>query len=159
MVRFVRMRYPRKLRILPTLREDGVVAAEFVLLFPLFLLIVGAIVELGHLWYVDHVITNASREGARAGVVYVANPAGGRQVWATNAATTAINNYLGTGKNYMLPLVPQPVIKCTFPNGANSGQPLTVDITVSKVALILSDFSIAGFDKLTITGKTTMILE
>jgi hypothetical protein len=122
---------------------------------------VGAIVELGHLWYVDHVITNASREGARAGVVYVANPALGLQTTAKNAATTAINNYLGlkaNGTYSILPLVPLAAI--TFPNPpSKSGDPFTVDITVSNVALILSQFSITGFDKLTITGKTTMIME
>ncbi len=159
------MRYPRKLlRILPALREDGVVAAEFVLLFPLFLLIVGAIVELGHLWYVDHVITNASREGARAGVVYVANPTGGRQAWAQAAATAAIQNDLGlnTGQKYILPLVPvpSPLAKFSFvTDPITHSIAMTVDITVSNVALILGQFSITGFDKLTITGKTTMIME
>jgi Flp pilus assembly protein TadG len=46
-----------------------VVALEFVILFPLFLLIIAGIVEFGHLFYVRHTLTNASREGARA-VVY-----------------------------------------------------------------------------------------
>ena len=60
-------------------------AVEFIILFPLFLLIVVGIVEFGHLWYVDHVITNASREGARAGVVYPNTTA-----QAPSAAQTAV---------------------------------------------------------------------
>ena len=61
---------PERSRNLFLKRQDGVVAVEFVILFPLFLLIIAGIVEFGHLFYVRHTLTNASREGARAAVVY-----------------------------------------------------------------------------------------
>ena len=52
------------------------VAVEFVILFPLFLLIIVGIVEFGHLFYVRHTLTNASREGARAAVVLLCSTTG-----------------------------------------------------------------------------------
>ena len=51
---------------------------EFVILFPLFMLILVGIVEFGHLFYVRHTLTNASREGARAAVVYYTPAAAGK---------------------------------------------------------------------------------
>ena len=52
-------------------REDGVVAIEFALVLPIFLLIVAGIVEFGVMLYDQQIITNASREGARAGIIKV----------------------------------------------------------------------------------------
>ena len=50
-------------------REDGVVALEFALILPLFLLIVAGIIECAVMLFDQQVITNASREGARAGII------------------------------------------------------------------------------------------
>ena len=68
--------YRRKSRIFAFLsREDGVVGVEMVILFPVLVLFIVGIVEFGHLWYVGQTLTNASREGARAAVVYEVDPA------------------------------------------------------------------------------------
>ncbi len=50
-------------------REDGIVALEFALILPLFLLIVAGIIEFAVMLFDQQVITNAGREGARAGIV------------------------------------------------------------------------------------------
>src|SRR2546425_3804405 len=50
-------------------REDGIVALEFALILPIFLLIVAGIVEFAVMLFDQQIITNASREGARAGIV------------------------------------------------------------------------------------------
>ena len=50
--------------------NKGVAAVEFAIVLPLLLLIVFGIIEFGFLLYDQAVITNASREGARKGVVY-----------------------------------------------------------------------------------------
>ena len=73
--------------------EDGVVTVEFVILFPLLMLILAGIVEFGHLFYVRQALTNAAREGARAAVVYY-TPADGRATWATTQAKDAVIKYL-----------------------------------------------------------------
>ena len=49
--------------------QRGTATVEFGLLLPLLLLIVSGIVEFGMALYDKAVITNASREGARAGIV------------------------------------------------------------------------------------------
>lgn len=50
-------------------RQRGAAVVEFALVLPLFLLLVLGIVELSVMFHDQAVITNASREAARAGVV------------------------------------------------------------------------------------------
>lgn len=49
--------------------QGGASAVEFALVLPIFLILVFAIIEFGAIFYNKSVITNASREAARAGVV------------------------------------------------------------------------------------------
>jgi Flp pilus assembly protein TadG len=76
------------------LNQRGAVAAEFALLLPVILLILFGTIEFGMIMYSRELITNASREGARAGIVLVSpKPTAG-------AITTIATNYLtGTGIN------------------------------------------------------------
>ena len=50
----------------------GSVAVEFALLFPILIAVLFSIVEWGFVVYDKAIITNASREGARRGIVFVA---------------------------------------------------------------------------------------
>ena len=50
--------------------EAGVSAVEFAIVLPVLILLLFGIIEFGILFYDKAVITNASREGARAGIVY-----------------------------------------------------------------------------------------
>ena len=52
----------------------GASAVEFALILPLLLCVLFGIVEFGLLMYNKAVITNASREGARAGIVFSPRP-------------------------------------------------------------------------------------
>ena len=54
-------------------REKGSIVLELALAMPLFLLIIAGTLDLGMLFYEKHIITNASREGARAVVKAVDN--------------------------------------------------------------------------------------
>ncbi|HKK00735.1 MAG TPA: TadE/TadG family type IV pilus assembly protein, partial [Desulfuromonadales bacterium] len=49
--------------------ERGASAVEFALVLPLLLVILFGIIEFGFILYDKAMITNASREGARAGIV------------------------------------------------------------------------------------------
>ena len=49
--------------------KRGVAAVELAICFPILLLLVCGSIELGLLFYNQQVITNASREGVRAGIV------------------------------------------------------------------------------------------
>ena len=50
--------------------ERGAALVELAMVLPLLLLILVGIIELGLLFYNQQVLTNASREGARAGIAY-----------------------------------------------------------------------------------------
>ena len=50
------------------LNERGAVATEFALLLPVLLTILFGIIEFGMIMYSREVVTNAAREGARAGI-------------------------------------------------------------------------------------------
>ncbi len=47
----------------------GAAAVEFAVVAPLFLLLLGGIIEFGQAFRIEHAISNASRRGARAGIV------------------------------------------------------------------------------------------
>lgn len=140
--------------------ESGVVAAEFVLLFPLFLLIVTGIVEFGHLWYVRQALTNAGREGARAAVVFRAGTDAERQTWARDTAKAAVNNYLAkflpsgswTINDSDITVTPNPE------TGDLTGGYLTVKDHAHSYLLLLDKF-IPAFENLTLTAETTMRFE
>lgn len=76
------------------LNERGAVAAEFAFLLPVLLMILFGIIEFGMIMYSREVVTNAVREGARAGIVQ------GPPKRTVGEITTIANNYLaGTGIN------------------------------------------------------------
>ncbi|MDX9785182.1 MAG: TadE/TadG family type IV pilus assembly protein [Desulfobacterales bacterium] len=54
----------------PIKDQTGAVLMEFVLVLPLLLLLLFASIEFGVAFFNKAMITNASREGARAGIVY-----------------------------------------------------------------------------------------
>jgi Flp pilus assembly protein TadG len=150
------MKWLRIRRSLPSslpASEAGTVAVEFVILFPLFLLIVVGIVEFGHLWYVDHVITNASREGARAGVVYTTQTP--RSTWAQNAAQTAVTNYLNSNGQSIIPGVK---VTTTVTAGSSSGDNFTVQINATNVPLVLGQV-VPAFQTMTLQATTTRRME
>ena len=55
----------------PLDRDAGQSLAEFAILLPILMGVVIGIFEFGRAWNVDQVLTNAAREGARAGTIYI----------------------------------------------------------------------------------------
>jgi len=128
------------------LNERGAVAAEFALLLPVILLILFGTIEFGMIMYSRELITNASREGARAGIIQVSPKP------TTGAITTIVTNYLtGTGIN------PTAVtIAVTGAGGANPAT-LTVTATYQYPWLIPYIPTVLGFPSpLPLTGRTIM---
>jgi Flp pilus assembly protein TadG len=154
------MGYWRKNRLARFLgREDGVVGVEMVILFPLLVLIVVGIVEFGHLWYVRQTLTNASREGARAAVVYEVDPVtktiideGTRK----NLATAAVTKYLTDTK-----FNDAWKTDITLPVGTATGDPLTVTVTDTSPSggLLLLPKLLSAFQGIKVSAETTMRLE
>ncbi len=69
--------------------ERGAAAVEFALLLPVLVVILLGTIDWGYFFFAEQVVTNAAREGARAGSVFV----GGN----TQAATTTAQTYLTNG--------------------------------------------------------------
>lgn len=82
--------------------QEGSAAVEFALcLFPL-LLIVGGILDYGHLWFMQSVLTTASREGARYATRYQTDPTTGARL-APNALSPLVTTYITTNYAGLLP--------------------------------------------------------
>lgn len=74
------------------LNERGVMAAEFAILLPVLLLILFGTMEFGMMMYGREIVTNATREGARYGIV-AQTPA----VTSAQMITQATTYLTGTG--------------------------------------------------------------
>jgi len=120
-------------------REEGSISVEFGLLVPVFLLLVFGIVDFGHAFYIKHVITNASREGARYGVKFQTDSLGRHII--PNQLNPDIQNYILTtwGLNSLLPADANPQVT---PGGTGytsglAGDDLTVTVTGRKNWFVL----------------------
>ncbi len=131
------------------LNERGVSAVEFALILPVLVLILFGIIEFGLILYDQQVITNASREGAREGILFK-NP----DRPTVDAIKTVVNKY--TAKNLV-----------TFKNGITAipdvptacaalGDYLTVTVSYQYTFLVLDNFGFAGPN---LTATTTMRCE
>lgn len=54
--------------------ERGAAAIEMALVLPVLILVLGGIIDFGRLFYTQIMLTNAAREGARAGIIAGGDP-------------------------------------------------------------------------------------
>lgn len=132
--------------------QRGVAAVEFALiLFPLVLLIFGTI-EFSTLLYDKAMITNASREGARAGIVY-SYP----DRIADGEIVNVVNTYCS---NHMISLGGDSSVSTTISRSGNaSGDDLTVSVSYVYNFLVLPSFMATLSDGLNLQAETVMRLE
>jgi Flp pilus assembly protein TadG len=141
----------------------GAVMVEFAVVCLVFLLIVAGIMDLGHAFYMDHVITNASREGARYGVVYTTNTSGARL--APSAYSPTIKQHLlDTDKWNLKARLPSDANVQVIPGGTGyssttAGDPLTVQVTAVKTWFVLDNFIPGLGSSKTLSSTTVMRLE
>jgi Flp pilus assembly protein TadG len=129
-------------------KQKGAAVVEFALVLPLFLLIVFGIIEFGIGLYDKAVITNASREGARAGIV-LKNPK------PTDAdITSVVTNYTS---NYLLTFGTQntPNVAITG-SGGTFGNPLSVKVSYTYTGLMLGPLLSALTGPITLSSTTVM---
>ncbi|MFP3891003.1 TadE/TadG family type IV pilus assembly protein [uncultured Ralstonia sp.] len=110
--------------------QRGIAAVEFALVLPVLLLLLFGIIEFALAMYDKAVITNASREAARAGVV-LKNP---------KRTTTEIQNVaLNYCQNHLITLhgTAQPTVTVPSGQGGSFGTPLTVTVSYSYSGLAL----------------------
>jgi Flp pilus assembly protein TadG len=74
-------------------RQSGVAAVEFALVLPLLLTLVMGAIDWGWFFFIDQVVTNSAREGARAGTV-LAPPPTSTTAQAQSAAQQASLDFL-----------------------------------------------------------------
>ena len=87
-------------------KERGAAAVEMAIVLPMLLLVIGGLVDFGRAFYLNAVITNASREGARMVAMN----------YDTGRATTRVNTALGGSLGALSPTISF----TTCPNGANT---------------------------------------
>ncbi len=133
--------------------QNGGAAVEFALILPLLIVLLFGIVEFGLLLYNKQIITNASREGARAGVV------AGIPRLDDAGIQAVVNKYadkylvtFGT-KNFPPPVI-LPVESAR--TGFLFGKDLSVKITYDYDFLVLKAF---GFGPITLRAQTIMKME
>jgi Flp pilus assembly protein TadG len=134
--------------------QKGASAVEFALVLPLLMLILWGIIEFGFLLYNKQVITNASREGARAGIV-----AQTPRVAAGDIANV-VNSYCAT---YLVTFGGGGITVWSDASGTSFGDPLTVTVTYPYQFLVFQNiansFFGGSFGSITLTAVTVMRYE
>jgi Flp pilus assembly protein TadG len=126
-------------------REAGSVAIEFALLLPVLMTFFAGLIEFGFALYFQEIITNASREAARAGIIIGApRPTTGE---ITSVALTYMTNF-GVSCT----------ASCVSVTGAqgNSGTDLTVGVDVPYRFMLLPGFIDGFVSDVTLRAITTM---
>ena len=121
--------------------QGGAAAVEFALVFPIFLVLVFAIVEFGAIFFDKAVITNASREAARAGVVLKTPKLNAldvetvaRRYWGQTAGADGA----WEGPSRLIGFDPSNVLDVTVTGAEeNFGMPLTVTVEYEYNWLVL----------------------
>ena len=137
--------------------EHGGIAVEFAIIFPILMLLVFGIIDFGHYWYIGHVMSDASREGARYGSRYTGKLPG--------ALSPDISTHVLVTCDYAgrLPSDPTPTVT---PTGAAmtaniaslAGKDLVVTVQATKTWWVLGSIPGFGSSKL-LTVATTMTCE
>jgi Flp pilus assembly protein TadG len=129
----------------------GAIALEFVLVFPFLMIVLFGIIDVSLLLCDKAVITNASREAARAGVVVRVPQLTAAQI--SNVALNYMQNSLVTGGT-----ATTPTVTVTSP-GTSPGSPLTVTISYQYQGLVLGSAFSSLTGPVTVTAITVMNYE
>lgn len=130
--------------------DNAVAAVEFALVLPILLLVLFAIVELSTLLYDKSVITNASREAARAAVVNTSITDGEIQSLVINYCQNKLITF-GSKTN--------PTVSISRPLGSSSGNPIIVTVSYSFAGLLLGQLIQPTNWSQLLSASTTMNFE
>jgi Flp pilus assembly protein TadG len=115
----------------------GAAVVEFAIVAPIFFLLIFGMIEFGRVVMVQQLLTNASREGARLGVL---NDATVSQV------QTKVVNYL-SGANITIAATDVDVDYATDPSSPDGGESVTVTVSVpfNQVSWLPSPMFLSGY--------------
>ena len=129
--------------------QKGGTATETALMLPMVVLLIFGMIEFSLLLYNRQVITNGSREGARAGIVQT----GGARV-PDGDITTVVNQYCANRLvTFGAASGPSTAVARA---GTGFGSDLTVRVTYDYDFLVLTNF---GFGPIQLVAETLMKLE
>ena len=130
--------------------QEGAAAVEFALVLPILIFLVLGGMDFGHRLYMQHLITNASREGARYAAKYT----------GTTGTPTSdqISNYvkLPSGLDYNAFNLDNLTVAASYA-GSFPNNIATVTVTAQKHWWVLG--SLAGFSTKTLRAQTAMNVE
>jgi hypothetical protein len=145
--------------------DRGGVTVEFAIIFPILMILAFGIIDFGHAWYMRHLMSDASREGARYATRYVTD-ASGHRILPKNLSPTVTDYVLTTwGLTGRLPPDASPVVT---PTGAAAteanasilaGEDYIVTITATKTWFVLSSLLPGLGPNTTLSVTTTMTCE
>lgn len=115
--------------------RQGAAAVEFAIVAPVFFMMVFGMIEFGRAIMVQQVLTNASREGARVGVLDSATPT---RTQVISTVTTSLQAAGITGATI--------TVTPTEPTSAGYGDPVTVAVSIpfSSVSWLPAPWFLGG---------------
>ncbi len=134
--------------------REGASAVEFAIVLPLFIIVLFGIIEFSVAFYDKAVITNASREGARVGILFRAERDSGSENAEINAT---VNNYIAN--NLITFGAPASANIAIDREGFEVGNSLTVTVSYQYDYLILPSFVEALASPITLSAITVMKME
>ena len=131
--------------------QHGATAVEFAIVFPLLILLLFGIIEFSVILYDKAMITNASREGARAGIVSQLVRVSDTQIQGV------VDNYC---RLYLISFRSgaAPVTTVTR-TGSTFGSELSVTVTYTYSFLALPQFVTGLVGPMNLTARTVMRME
>jgi Flp pilus assembly protein TadG len=131
--------------------ETGASAVEFAIVLPILVLLIFGIIEFSVALYDKAMITNASREGARAGIVFRVPSVTDGEI------ANVVNNYLGSS----LITFGTPVAANTTVTryGYNPGDELRVTVNYTYTFLLVPSFVTSLSGGILMTAETVMRME
>ncbi len=131
--------------------QSGASAVEFAIVLPILVLLVFGIIEFSVAFYDKAMITNASREGARAGIVFRVPPV------TDNEITNIVNTYLGS--NLITFGGPATANITVTRNGYNPGDELKVSVNYTYTFLLVPSFVASLSGGINLVAETIMRME
>ena len=131
--------------------QAGAAAIEVALLLPLVVFLIFGIIELTVLLYDQAMITNASREGARAGIVYDADGIPDQDI------ITVVENYCS---DHLISFGGASLVSTNIArSGTGAGDELTVTVSYHYDFLVLPNFIASFTGGVNLDARTVMSLE
>jgi Flp pilus assembly protein TadG len=150
-----------------TKKTEGAAAVEFAIVLNLFLILILGMLDFGHAWFMRQVIVNASREGARYGVVYRGDNNGNRippSALAPSIQTWVLQDSTNGGSYGLVALLPGDSNPAVTPSGpgyttGTVGTDLVVTVVCTKHWWVINNFIPGLGPTLQMASQTVMRVE